>query len=118
MPEVDVPDESLEVLKGTLELIVLTTLAAGEPMHGFGVLDWIRDATEDDLVVEEGALYPALHRMERRGWIAGEWAVSKKGRRAKYYRITDGGREALERERARWGRYTTAVAKVARAAGF
>lgn len=109
-------DGSLEVLKGTLDLIVLTTLSRGEPMHGFAIVDWIRDTTADDLVVEEGALYPALHRMEQRKWIVGEWGVSSKGRRAKYYRITEAGRAALEREHATWSRYTAAVASVAEAA--
>ena len=111
-------DGSLEVIKGTLDLIVLTALARGESVHGFAILDWLRETTDDELVVEEGALYPALHRMERRGWIAGEWAVSSKGRRAKYYRITKAGSEALAREHESWSRYTTAVARVARAAGM
>ena len=108
---------SLEVVKGTLELIVLTTLGRGEAMHGFEILDWLREATEDELVVEEGSLYPALHRMEKRGWISGEWAVSSKGRRARYYRISGEGRRALAQEKETWRRYTRAVAQVAEAAG-
>jgi transcriptional regulator len=108
---------SLELLKGTLELIVLTALGRGEPMHGFEILDWVREATDDELVVEEGSLYPALHRMEKRGWIAGEWAISSKGRRARYYRIGAEGRRALAREQETWRRYVNAVSQVAEAAG-
>ncbi len=82
-------------------------------MHGFEVLEWIRNTTSGELVIEEGALYPALHRMEKRGWLVADWAVSPKGRRAKYYRLTKKGHAALAREEAKWGRYVEAVAKVA-----
>lgn len=99
-------------LQGTLELLILKTLATGEPMHGFGILDWMRRVTEDELVVEDGALYHALHRMNQRGWVAAEWGVSEKGRRARYYRLTDRGREALETEEAKWERYVDAVARI------
>jgi transcriptional regulator len=108
---------NLDLLKGTLELLVLKTLAGGGELHGFQILDWIRDTTDDALVVEEGALYPALHRMEKRGWLSATWAVSEKGRRAKYYRLTAAGRKALRREENTWDRYTEAVRKLtARAA--
>ena len=102
------------VLKGTLELLVLETLARGRPMHGFEILDWIHSSTGDDLLVEEGALYPALHRMERRGWLSAKWGVSEKGRRAKYYALTASGRAAAEEEAGRWARYVSAVSKLAR----
>lgn len=108
------PDDALAVLKGTLEFLALRTLAGGEDMHGFQILEWIHRATEEDLQVEEGALYPALHRMEKRGWLAARWGVSERGRRAKYYRLTSAGRAALEEEEARWARYVTAVERIAR----
>lgn len=103
---------SLSVVQGTLELLVLRTLAATEPMHGFAILDWIRTTTDDELVVEDGALYPALRRMEKRGWLESDWGVSEKGRRARYYRLTELGRRAVAEEEARWERYVRAVAKL------
>lgn len=106
--------ERMGVLKGTLELLVLETLGRGGlPMHGFEILDWIHSTTEDDLLVEEGALYPALHRMEKRGWLSATWGVSKKGRRAKYYALTEPGRVAAKEEAGRWARYVSAVSKLA-----
>lgn len=108
------PDHALAVLKGTLDFLALRTLAGGQEMHGFQILEWIHGATQSDLQVEEGALYPALHRMEKRGWLAARWATSERGRRAKYYRLTEAGREALVAEEARWTRYVTAVGRIAR----
>lgn len=108
--------QGIDIVQGTLELIVLKTLSRGEAMHGFAILRWLRDATDGALTVEEGALYPALHRMERRGWIAGEWGVSEKGRRAKYYSLTPRGRSELAREEARWTDYLRAWEKIAVAA--
>jgi len=106
------------VLKGTLEYLVLKTLSAEESLHGFEILEWVGEATDDALLLEEGALYPTLHRMERRGWIEGQWGISPKGRRAKYYRLTKRGAAALARQEARWNHYVAAVAKiVARAEG-
>jgi len=102
----------LGVVQGTLELLVLRTLAVAEPMHGFAVLDWIRETTDDDLVVEDGALYPALRRMEKRGWLESAWGISEKGRRARYYTLTSLGVRALAEEEARWERYVAAVAKL------
>jgi transcriptional regulator len=106
-------NKRLDLLQGTLEHLVLQTLKRRDMMHGFEVLEWIRSTTGGELVIEEGALYPALHRMERRGWLAAEWGVSPKGRRAKYYRLTKKGRAALASEEAKWGRYVEAVAKLA-----
>lgn len=100
-------------LQGTLELLVLRTLGTAGEMHGFAILEWIKERTDDALVVEDGALYHALHRMEDRGWLASDWGVSGKGRRAKYYTLTAAGRHALEQEAARWERYVEAVAKLA-----
>jgi len=104
--------QALGVVQGTLELLVLRTLAAQAPLHGFAMLDWIRQATDDELVVEDGALYPALRRMEKRGWVESAWGVSEKGRRARYYQLTPSGRKALSAEHARWNRYVEAVAKL------
>jgi PadR family transcriptional regulator len=105
----------LGVVQGTLELLVLRTLGAtGAPMHGFAILDWIRETTDQVLVVEDGALYPALRRMEKRGWLSSDWGVSEKGRRARYYQLTTAGRKALAEEGARWERYVDAVGKLAK----
>lgn len=106
----------LGVVQGTLELLILRTLSAGEPMHGFAILEWIRDTTDDVLIVEDGALYPSLRRMEARGWVESDWGISEKGRRARYYRLTRSGRKALAEQEARWERYVDAVAKLARRA--
>ena len=81
-------------------------------MHGFQVLEWVKKQSDGDLLVEDGALYPALHRMEKRGWLVADWATSEKGRRAKYYSITAPGREALVTETQKWDRYVAAVANV------
>jgi PadR family transcriptional regulator PadR len=102
----------LELIQGTLEFLILETFADGDPKHGFGVLRWITDATDGALSIEEGALYPALHRMERRGWLESEWGLSERNRKAKYYRITASGRKQLRKEEAGWREYVEAVAKV------
>lgn len=104
--------DTLGVVQGTLELVILRTLAAQAPMHGFAILDWIRRTTNEELVVEDGALYPALRRMEKRGWLESDWGVSQKGRRARYYRLTPLGKHALATEHARWTRYVDALAKL------
>ena len=103
---------TLGVVKGTLELLALRTLASRAPMHGFEILEWIRHATDDALVVEDGALYPSLRRMEARGWVRSDWGISEKGRRARYYRLTHAGREALADQEARWDAYVQAVARL------
>ncbi|HEX8691761.1 MAG TPA: PadR family transcriptional regulator [Longimicrobium sp.] len=103
-----------DLLQGTLDVLILKTLSWG-PMHGYAVAQWIQDATDDELRVEEGSLYPALHRMERRGWIEAEWGVSDNGRRAKYYRLTPAGRAQLAERTASWDAFAAAVAKVLRA---
>lgn len=107
------PKARLTVLKGTLEYLVLKTLSGADALHGFEILEWISEATDEALLVDEGALYPALHRMEKRGWLSGEWSVSPKGRRAKYYRLTRKGSAALARHESGWNRYVAAVAKIA-----
>lgn len=110
------PKRPIDVVPGTLELLLLKTLSRGVAMHGFEILRWLRDATDGELLVEEGALYPALHRLEKRRWIAGEWNISEKGRRAKYYAITRVGRGELVREEKQWLRYLAAWEKIAVAA--
>ena len=104
--------DGLHLLKGTLELLVLKTLGGDDQLHGFEILDWIRQTTKGDLLVEEGALYPALHRMEQRGLLRSQWGISEKGRRAKYYRLTPEGRSALTVGEDHWARYVTAVRRI------
>jgi PadR family transcriptional regulator, regulatory protein PadR len=93
---------------GTLDVLILKALSWG-PMHGYGVGRWIRQTTEDVLAVQEGALYPALHRLQRRGWLDEEWGVTETGREAKYYRLTPVGRRQLRSEVERWRTYVRAV---------
>lgn len=107
------PADSLAVLKGMLEFLALRTLSTQAELHGFEILDYIHRTTDHQLQIEEGALYPALHRMEKRGWIESRWGVSEKGRRARYYALTSAGRKALKEEEDRWARYVTAVDRLA-----
>jgi transcriptional regulator len=88
---------SVDVLQGSLDLLVLKTLSWG-PMHGFGIARWLRQLTDDVLQVEEGSLYPALYRMDNRGWIKSEWRLTENNRRAKYYRLTAAGRRQFAAE--------------------
>jgi transcriptional regulator len=107
--------QNLNLLQGTLDLLVLKALAGGEAMHGYGVARWVREVTDGALEIEEGALYTALHRMERRGWIASEWGLSDNNRRAKFYVMTAAGRRQLGAESNTWAQYVAAVEKVMRA---
>lgn len=107
-------DSDLSLVKGTLELLVLKSLARGGEMHGFEILEWIEEGSDAALVVEEGALYPALHRMEKRGLLTADWGVSPKGRRAKYYRLTPEGEASLVEQEDQWERYVRAVARLGR----
>ena len=100
-----------ELLRDTLDMLVLKTLTRG-PMHGYAIAEFIEEATDDVLRVEEGALYPALHRLELRGLVAAEWGVSENNRRARYYRLTAAGRKELGEESAHWNRMTAAVARI------
>src|SRR5437868_7019513 len=104
-------DKKDDLLQGTLDLLILKSLARG-PMHGYGVAEWIHESSEDVLRVEEGALYPALHRLELRGLLAAEWGVSENKRRAKFYRLTDAGKQALAEEASSWERLSAAIARV------
>jgi len=98
------------LLRGTLDLLILKALSWG-PRHGYAVAEWIHDVTKGDLLVEEGPLYTALHRLERRGWVEAEWGLSDNNRRAKFYRLTGGGRRELRQEIHMWERYAQAVAR-------
>ena len=100
-----------DILQGTLALLVLKTLQQG-PMHGWGITLHIQQISNEVLRVEEGSLYPALHRMEQEGWIKAEWGVSENNRRARYYKLTAAGRKQLAEEEKNWQRLTTAVASI------
>lgn len=104
----------LDLVRGTLDVLVLKALSGG-PLHGYSVARWIKDVSDDALLVEEGALYPALHRLDRRGWVEAEWGLSDSNRRAKFYTLTAKGRRALTAEASAWDRYVAAVGKVLRA---
>lgn len=105
----------LELLQGTLDILILKALCWG-PLHGYAVARWIGQRTDDVLKIEEGALYPALHRMEQRGWIAAQWGLSENNRRAKYYQLTPVGKRQLQAESDSWRRYAEAVGKILSAA--
>lgn len=106
----------LELIRGTFDLILLKTLSWG-PMHGLGVLRWIEHTSADALRIEEGALYPALHRLEQKQWLSAEWGITENNRRAKYYHLTTLGRRQLANETSRWARYTAAVGLILSADG-
>ena len=103
-----------DLMQGTLELLVLKTLSR-EQMHGYGIAQRIHQAVEDLLKVEDGSLYPALYRMEERGWIASEWGVSENNRRAKFYKLTRKGRQQLAAQSINWERVSQAVTRVLQA---
>jgi transcriptional regulator len=110
-PEARVAGPSLELLKGTLDVLVLKALSWG-PLHGYGVSKLIRGASREALQVEEGALYPALRRLESRGLVEAEWGVTDTGREARFYRLTRAGEATLEAETHTWSRYVDAMARV------
>ena len=101
----------VDLIQGTLNVLILKTLSWG-PMNGYAIAQWVRETTRGDIDLEEGALYPALHRMEHRGWLTAEWGVSENNRRAKYYRLTAAGRRALRARTDSWERLVSAVGKV------
>jgi PadR family transcriptional regulator PadR len=100
-----------DLLQGTLDLLILRTLQAG-PMHGWAIADRIQQVSQDVLQVNQGSLYPALHRLEHRGWIEAEWGVSELGRRARFYRLTAAGRRRLTLEAEEWERMASAIGRV------
>ena len=99
------------LLHGTLDALILKTLSRGG-RHGYGIGRWLEETTGEVLQIGEGSLYPALYRMQRRGWIRAEWGLSELGRRAKFYHLTERGREQLEHESAQWKEFSAAVSKV------
>jgi transcriptional regulator len=101
-----------EIPPGTLDMLILKTLARGADLHGFQIADSIQEISEDVLHVEEGSLYPALQRMLIKGWISGEWGKTEENRRARYYRLTKDGRKQLEQELERYGRVAQAIARI------
>jgi PadR family transcriptional regulator, regulatory protein PadR len=108
-----VPTPDTKLLQGTLDMLILKALSLG-PLHGYGIGQRIMQGSDDVLRVEEGSLYPALYRIERRGWITSEWGTSENNLRAKFYKLTRAGRKQLEVEEANWERLAGAVFKVLR----
>ncbi len=106
-----VTETRAELLQGTLDMLILKTLSVG-PMHGYSIVRRIQQVSDDVLQVEEGSLYPSLHRMEERGWIAAEWGLSENNRRAKFYKLTRAGRRQLADEETNWARLSEAISKV------
>jgi transcriptional regulator len=105
------PRERIELLQGTLDLLILRTLQWG-PQHGHGISVAIRSSSQDVLQIDHGSLYPALHRLERQGWVDADWKTTENKQRAKYYRLTTAGRRQVQAERERWQRLTDAIARV------
>jgi PadR family transcriptional regulator len=108
------PTPTLDLLQGTLDLLILKTLSWG-PAHGYAIARWIEQLTGEVLQIGEGSLYPALHRLDERGWVESEWRLSETNRRAKFYRLTTKGRQQLRAETAMWGQFVDAVGRVLRA---
>lgn len=103
-----------DILQGTLALLVLRTLAAHPRLHGYAITSHIQQVSQDLLRVEEGSLYPALHRMQQDGWVTAEWGTTEKNRQARFYALTPAGRRQLEQEQAQWNRLTLGVSRVLR----
>jgi transcriptional regulator len=108
------PAQRIDLPQGTLDLLVLRTLAL-EPQHGWGISERVQQMSSDVLRIQQGSLYPALHRLERRAWIKARWGVSENNRRAKYYELTAKGRKQLDLEKDAWAKMTAAVGRVLRA---
>ena len=104
-------DERIELPQGTLDLLILKTIALG-PQHGWAISERVQQMSSDALQVKQGSLYPALHRLERRGWIKAHWSVTENNRRAKYYKLTGRGRKQLENQSDSWRRLTAAVGRI------
>jgi PadR family transcriptional regulator, regulatory protein PadR len=104
-------NERTELLQGTLDLLILRSLKGGWS-HGYEIAQHIRQASEEVLQVETGSLYPALHRLEAKGWVTAEWDTSEKGKRARYYRLTPAGRKQLESEQSKWKTFARAIALI------
>lgn len=105
------PNAKAEILKGTLDMLILSSIAQG-PKHGYGIARWLEETSHELLVIEQGSLYPSLYRMEERGWISARWGVTELNRRAKFYSLTTRGREQLQSERKGWERLVKAITLV------
>jgi len=105
------PERNLDLPQGTLDLLILRTLSLG-PQHGWGISERVQQISSDVLRIQQGSLYPALHRLERRGWVKARWGTSENNRRAKFYDLTNIGRRQLETEKRDWEKLTAAVAQV------
>ncbi len=103
--------QRIDLPQGTLDLLILRTLSAG-PQHGWAISERVQEISSDVLRIQQGSLYPALHRLERRGWVKARWGASENNRRAKYYELTRSGRKQLELEKSLWRKLTTAVSQV------
>jgi transcriptional regulator len=101
-----------DLLQGTLDMLILRTLQSGDAQHGWAISERIQQISQDMLQVNQGSLYPALHRLEHQGWIRAEWGVSEMGRRARFYRLTASGRRQLQQETDNWARLATAIGRV------
>src|SRR5262245_28882308 len=110
MPPKEPYQNRIELLQGTLDMLILRTLQWG-PQHGHGIGLAIHSGSEELLQVEHGSLYPALHRLEKQGWITSDWSITENKQRAKYYRLTPAGKKQLARERSRWGHLVAAIAR-------
>jgi len=108
------PDREIDLLRSSLDLLILKALGWG-PQHGYAVAEWIEQATSDALSVEEGTLYPALHRLEGKGWVQSEWGISENNRRAKFYRLTPSGRAQFRAQAPTWHHCAEAIAGALRA---
>lgn len=108
------PRNIIDAVQGTLDFLILKTLTWGE-QHGYAIAEWILEQSGHELVIEEGTLYPALHRLEQKGWIEAEWGLSENNRRAKYYALTARGRRELRQRMANWERYARAVNRIVEA---
>jgi PadR family transcriptional regulator, regulatory protein PadR len=109
-----VPKEKADLLQGTLDMLILKAVSLG-PLHGYGIIQRIRQMSGEMLEVEQGSLYPALYRIEQRGWVSSKWDLNETGRRAKFYTLTKAGRIQLEAEEASWDRLALAIARVRQA---
>jgi transcriptional regulator len=105
-------NQRIELLLGTLDVLILQCLSRAPSLHGYDIMRYIADCSDNMFRVEEGALYPALHRLELKGWLSSEWGVSEKNRRAKYYRLTPRGRKHLNEQKAEWHRRAGVMARV------
>lgn len=114
LKEINVAKDKADLLQGTLDMLILKALSLGE-LHGYGIIQRIRQLSDEMLNVEQGSLYPALYRIEQKGWVSSRWDIHETGREAKFYKLTRAGRKQLETQEASWDRLVLAIAKVRQA---